>query len=72
VTPERDRELSRQSRTVAIVIAAAVLLWLMAQEIGRQYGLPAEYAFLFDFAALGAMAWAFIVAFRIWRERRGE
>ena len=70
MTPERDRELARQGRTVAIVIAAAFVLWLLAQEIGRQYGLPVEYAFLFDFAALGAMIWAFIVALRIWRERR--
>lgn len=70
MTPERDKQLARQGRTVAIVIAAAFVLWLLAQEVGRQYGLPSHYVFLFDFATLGAMAWALIVALRIWRERR--
>ena len=70
MTPERDKELARQGRTVAIVIAVAVLLWLLLNEIGRQYNWPVEYALLFDFAALGAMLWALIVALRIWRARR--
>ena len=70
MTPERDKELARQGRTVAIVIAVAFTLWLIINAVGGQLGLPAEYAFLFDFAALGAMTWALIVAVRIRRERK--
>lgn len=69
MTPERDKELARQGRSVAIVIAVAFTLWLIANIVGGPLGIPPEYAFLFDFAALGAMIWAFIVALRIWRER---
>lgn len=70
MTPERDRELAKQGRLVAIVIAVAFTLWLIINAIGGPLGIPAHYAFLFDFAALGAMLWALIVALRIWRERR--
>ena len=70
LTPERDQALARQGRLVAIVIAVAFILWLAGNWVGGQLGLPAKYAFLFDFAALGAFVWAFIVALRIWRERR--
>ncbi|MFT6104612.1 MAG: hypothetical protein ACJA1E_001035 [Paracoccaceae bacterium] len=71
ITPQRDQQLARQGRLVAIVIAAAFLLWIAANWLGGVFGLPVKYAFLFDFAALGAMIWSFIVAYRIWRERRG-
>ena len=71
MTPERDKQLARQGRLVAIVIAVSFSLWLAVNALGGPLGIPVQYAFLFDFAALGAMAWAFIVALRIWRERRG-
>lgn len=71
MTPERDRQLARQGRLVAVVIAVAFTLWLIVNAVGGPLGIPVEYAFLFDFAALGAMLWALIVALRIWRERRG-
>ena len=60
---------SKQGRLVAVVIAAAMLLWLGAQWIGGALGLPARFAFLFDFAALAAFIWAMIVAVQIWRNR---
>lgn len=70
MTPERDKELARQGRTVAIVIAVSFSLWLLINAVGGSLGIPPEYAFLADFAALGAMAWALIVALRIRKERR--
>lgn len=69
---DREREAARQGRQAAIVIAAAAVLWLGAQWLGRSLGLAPRYAFLFDFAALAAFAWALIVAWRLWRARRDD
>jgi uncharacterized membrane protein len=69
--PEQDRHLARQARTVAIVIAGTMLLWMGAQWIGGKVGLEARYAFLFDFAALAAFFWALVVTYQIWRKRQG-
>lgn len=59
-------------RTVAIVIAAAMVLWMGAQWLGGLLGLPARYVFLFDFAAMAAMIWALVVTWQIWRNRHRE
>lgn len=67
---DRDMQLARQARLAAIVIVATMLLWLLMQMIGAQYGWAARFAFLFDFAALGGFAFALVVTYRIWRARR--
>ena len=72
ITPERDKQLARQGRLVSIVIAVAITLWLISNWVVTTYNIPIEYALLFDFAALGAMVWAFIVAIRMRRERRAK
>lgn len=74
---ERDRQageraLARQARTVAIVIAATMLLWMAAQWLGGRLGWPTRYAFLFDLAALAAFTWALVVGVQIWRKRRKD
>ena len=66
--PEHDRE--RQARTVSIVIAGTMVLWMLAQWIGGSLGLPDRYVFLFDMFALAGFAWAMIVTWQIWRKRR--
>lgn len=70
--PEQDidRHLARQSRTVALVIAGTMLLWMGAQMLGPVLGLPDRYVFLFDFAALAGLIWALVVTTQIWRARR--
>lgn len=60
---------SGQMRLVALVIAGAMLAWLAANWAGRRYGWPAEYAFLADLAAIGALVWSLMVTWRIWRRR---
>lgn len=65
-----ERVLARQGRQAALVIAAAMLVWLGAQWVGPELGLQARYAFLFDLAALAAFVWAMFVTYRIWRKRR--
>ena len=65
--PEHDRSLARQSRTVALVIAATTIVWLGGQWLGRELGLPGRYSLLIDLAALAGFIWAFVVTYRLWR-----
>lgn len=67
--PMPGRDDSGQMRLVALVIAGAMLAWLAANWAGRRYGWPAEYAFLADLAAIGALVWSLMVTWRIWRRR---
>ena len=67
---DQDKVLARQGRLVALVIAGTMILWFLAQWIGRALGLEARYVFLFDLAALAGFLWALIVTFQIWRKRR--
>lgn len=70
--PRRDRQTARQARVVAMVIAATMILWMVAQWVGGELGLEARYAFLFDFLALAGFMWAMIVTYQIWRKRRDD
>ena len=67
---DRDTELARQSRMVAVVIAVIVLVWLGANSIGPAIGLPGRYAILFDLLALAGFVWVMFVTYQIWRKRR--
>ena len=60
---------AKQMRLVAIVIAAAMLVWLAIQAIGQEYEWAARWAYLADLAAIGAFVWSLIVTWRIWRRR---
>ena len=60
---------ARQARVVAVGIAAAMVLWLGAQWLGKRMGWDASYAFLFDLAAIAAFVWALIVTWGIWRRQ---
>ncbi|WP_372603595.1 DUF5337 family protein [Actibacterium sp.] len=73
MTSDQDRKQqaqARQGRMVALVMAGTVLVWMAAQWLGGELGLPARYAFLFDFAALAALLWALVVTYQIWRNSR--
>ncbi|MHC0054037.1 DUF5337 domain-containing protein [Actibacterium sp. D379-3] len=67
---DQDKAIARQGRQVALVIAGTIILWLAAQWIGGQVGLPVRYVFLFDMAALAGLFWALVVTYQIWRKRR--
>jgi len=67
---DQEKALARQARTVALVIAITMVLWIGAQWLGGRLGLQARFVFLFDFAALAAFLWAFYVTYQIWRKRR--
>ena len=57
---------------MAVVIAATMVLWMIAQWVGGEVGLAARYAFLFDFLALAGFMFAMIVTYQIWRKRRDD
>jgi len=65
-----DAALARQGRTVALVIAGAMLFWIAAQVVGPQLGLAGRYAILIDLLVLAALLWSMIVTLGIWRKRR--
>ncbi len=69
---EHEQKLARKGRIVALVIAVAMVLWLVLQWLGREMGWPVRFAFLIDFAALGALIWALVVSLQIWRARRDD
>ena len=66
----REEKLAKQTRKVALVIAGTIVLWLLVQMIGAQYGWPLKYALLVDLAAGAAFIWALVVTYQIWRARR--
>ncbi|MDP4031956.1 MAG: DUF5337 domain-containing protein [Pseudorhodobacter sp.] len=65
-----DRQMARQARLAAVVIAVTMALWMGAQWLGGKMGWETRYAFLFDLAALAAFFWALVVTFQIWRRRK--
>jgi hypothetical protein len=74
VQPRPDpAELKRalQARTVGIVLAATMILWMGAQWLGGRMGWETRYVFLFDLAAIAAFLWALVVTYQIWRSRQG-
>ncbi len=65
-----DKALARKGRTVGLVIAVTMVLWLAAQWVGSALGLPGRFALLFDFAALAALLWAMVVIYQMWQARQ--
>lgn len=59
-----------QMRLAGGVMAAAMVLWLAANWAGQRFGWAPEYAFLADLAAIGALVWALLVTWRVWRRGR--
>ena len=68
----RDMALARQARLVGVVMAVAIVAWVVLQWVGREFGWDPRYAFLMDFSALAAFGWALIETFRIWRQRKAD
>lgn len=69
---QQDAVNAKKGRTVALVIAGAMILWIAAQVLGPMLGMPGRYAFLFDLMAIAAFVWALVVAAQIWRSRQND
>ena len=63
---------ARRGRTIGVVMAGTMVLWVLANLAGRALGLPDGYALLIDAAALAAFIWALVATFRIWQKRRDD
>jgi hypothetical protein len=70
MSSDSDIQIARKSRHVSLVIAGAMVLWILAQAIGPRLGLPGRFALLFDLAALAALIYAGVNIVQIWRLRR--
>ena len=69
---QENLQLARQGRQVALVIAGAMLFWIVMQWFGSQIGLTMRVFVLIDLAVLAAFLWALIVAFQLWCKRQAE
>lgn len=69
---DQERQLARQARLVAVVIAGTMVLWMAAQWLGGELGWETRYVFLFDLLALAGFFWAMVVTWQIWRKRRND
>lgn len=67
---ETEKNLMRQGRLTAMVIAGSMFFWIFAQWIGPQFGLAGRYAILVDLIVLAALFWALVNCFFIWRKRQ--
>ncbi len=67
--PAVEASRRRQVRQIAVVLAGTMALWMFLTWAGGFYGWPPRFAFLIDFLALAAFAWALIVSLRLWRTR---
>lgn len=73
MSADLDQAIARKGRHVALVIAGAMVLWLLIQlVVAPAIGLPGRYALLFDFAALAALVYAVVNIFQIWRMRQNS
>lgn len=68
----KEKEIARQTRQVAFVLAGTMILWMGASFLGGRLGWETRFAFLFDLAAMAAFIWALVVTYRIWRKRQGN
>ena len=67
---QKDHILVKKGRTVSLVIAGVMLIWLGMQWTAVQLDIPSRYMLLLDLAVMAAMVWSLIVTFQIWRARR--
>ncbi|MEE9455074.1 MAG: DUF5337 family protein [Paracoccaceae bacterium] len=66
----KDSGQKAQIKSASIVIIVAMIGWMLISFLGGKIGLAPRYAFLADFAAMAAFAYALIVLFRVWRQRQ--
>tara|TARA_B100000787_G_C16077630_1_gene242945 strand:+ start:209 stop:439 length:231 start_codon:yes stop_codon:yes gene_type:complete len=61
---------AKKGRTVSLVIAGSILLWLGMQWVAVELNISSRYMLLLDLAVMAAMVWSLLVTFQIWRTRR--
>lgn len=69
---DRDTELARKGRKVALVIAVTGVFWVAATFIGGKMGLDMRMRALFDLIALAGFILAIAMIYQIWRARQND
>lgn len=72
MSAEQDKLMARKGRHTGLVIAISMVVWLGANWLGPQLGMPGRYALLFDLAALAALIYAMVNIYQIWRIRQNN
>jgi hypothetical protein len=67
---QQDHIQAQKGRTVSIVIAGSMLIWLGMQWAAVELHISSRYMLLLDLAVMAVMAWSLVVTFQIWRTRR--
>ena len=67
---EAEKNLMRQGRMTAIIIAGSMFFWIVAQWVGPELGLAGRYAILADLITLAALFWALVNCFFIWQQSK--
>lgn len=70
--PQAAAGPERLRRTVGVVIAGTMLLWMGGQWLAARLGLDPRYVILMDLAALAGFVWALVVTYQLWRARRAD
>ena len=71
MSTELDQRIAAKGRHIALVIAGTMLAWILLNlATGPAMGLPSNYTFLFDLAALAAFIYAFVNIYQLWRMRQ--
>jgi hypothetical protein len=68
--PQHDYIQAKKGRTVGLVIAGSMLVWLGMQWAAVELNMSSRYMLLLDLAVMAAMVWSLVVTFQIWRTRR--
>jgi len=63
-------DLNARGRRVALFVAAVGVYWVLAWEIGDQYGLSNRVRALLDLIALGGFAFGLWLGYGLWRDSR--
>ncbi|WP_413694566.1 DUF5337 family protein [Rhodobacter sp. KR11] len=59
---------ARAAKRIGVTLVVTMALWLLVQEIGRQYHWPPRFALLADLSALAAFVWTMVATYRLWRQ----
>ncbi len=70
--PERQRQIAKKGRQVALFLAAVGLYWIGITWLGAKLGWTNRSRAFFDLIALAGFGWALWAIFQIWRQRRED
>jgi len=68
----KKSDLDARGRRVALFVAGVGLYWVIAFQVGEQYGLSQRIRALLDMIALGGFAFGLWLGYGLWRDSRKD